>query len=140
MRSPVVKLRLHNWRSSATPAYRHGFDLSRSNSFQRQISFVRRWRSAVSFRAKAEPNLNAWAAQLLGDPTRVRCPRRAYRSRHSVRRWKRKNWRLSDLSLSPLDFNYAAQGSRDAQPSRLSGASCTRSEDQNALDRMQCSG
>jgi len=76
------------------------------------------WSSAVSFRAKAEPNLNAWAAQLLGDPTRVRC--RVERIDPGTgAAVETKELRLSDLSLSPLDFIYAAQGSRDAQPSEI---------------------
>jgi len=76
------------------------------------------WSQAVSFRAKAEPHLNAWAAQLLGDPTRVRC--RVERiDPNSGAAVETKELRLSDLSLSPLDFIYAAQGSRDAQPSEI---------------------
>ncbi|PYJ78744.1 MAG: hypothetical protein DME22_26500 [Verrucomicrobia bacterium] len=76
------------------------------------------WSQAVSFRAKAEAHLNAWAAQLLGDPTRVRC--RVERiDPNSGAAAETKELRLSDLSLSPLDFIYAAQGSRDAQPSEI---------------------
>jgi hypothetical protein len=62
--------------------------------------------------------LNAWAAQLLGNPTKVRC--RVERIDPSTgAAVETKELRLSDLSLSPLDFIYAAPGNRDAQPSEI---------------------
>ena len=71
-----------------------------------------------SLRAKAEPALNAWAAQLLGDPSKVRCRvERIDTATEAV--VEEKELRLSDLGLAPLDFIYAAQGTRDAQPSEI---------------------
>ena len=71
-----------------------------------------------SLRAKAEPALNAWAAQLLGDPSKVRC-RIEHIDTATDAVVERKELRLSDLGLAPLDFIYATQGTRDAQPSEI---------------------
>ncbi|PWT72897.1 MAG: hypothetical protein C5B46_06160 [Proteobacteria bacterium] len=73
---------------------------------------------ASSFRSAAEPNLNAWAAQLLGDPRNVRClVEQIDLATGAVS--ETKELRLSDLNLAPLDFIYATQGTSDAQPSEL---------------------
>ena len=77
------------------------------------------WHPPVaSFRAQAEPNLNAWAAQLLGDPTKVHCLVEHIDPTTDAL-VETKDFRLSDLGLAPLDFVYATQGSRDAQPSEI---------------------
>jgi hypothetical protein len=76
------------------------------------------------FRAQAEPHLNAWAGQLLGDPALVHC---------RVERFdpatgdvvETREVRMSDLGLSPLDFVYAAE----------SGAQVKRSEIEQRLLR-----
>jgi hypothetical protein len=75
-------------------------------------------RPAASFRATAEPNLNAWAAQLLGDPKKVRSQVEQLDPTTGVVS-ATKEVRLSDLNLAPLDFIYATQGSRDGQPSEI---------------------
>ena len=72
----------------------------------------------VPFRAHAEPNLNAWAAKLLGDPARVKCVIERI-DPATAATLENKELRLSELQLSPLDFIYAAEGSRDAQPSEI---------------------
>jgi len=77
------------------------------------------WESpAVPHRANAEPSLNAWAAKLLGNPTQVRCLiERIDPSTAAV--LETKELQLNGLRLSPLDFIYAAEGSRDAQASEI---------------------
>jgi hypothetical protein len=77
------------------------------------------WESpAVRHRANAEPSLNAWAARLLGNPNQVRCLiERIDPSTAEV--LETRELRLNELRLSPLDFIYAAEGSRDAQPSEI---------------------
>jgi hypothetical protein len=72
----------------------------------------------LSARATAEPTLNAWAAQLLGDPRAVRCQVEQIDTATGAVS-ATKEMRLSDLNLAPLDFIYAAQGSRDGQPSEI---------------------
>jgi hypothetical protein len=76
------------------------------------------WASASSPRADAEPALNAWTASLLGDPTRVRCQVERIDPETSEV-LEVKEFRLNDLALAPLDFIYAAEGSRDGQPSEI---------------------
>lgn len=77
------------------------------------------WTSpAVSHRADAEPYLNSWGAKLLGNPSHVRCViERIDPSTTAV--LETKELRLNELHLSPLDFIYAAEGSRDAQSSEI---------------------
>lgn len=71
-----------------------------------------------SDRSSAEPVLSAWAAKLLGDPRRVHCLVELLDPATT-------NWslltdvKLGDLHLSPLDYIYAAEGSRDAQPAEI---------------------
>jgi hypothetical protein len=73
---------------------------------------------AVSHRADAEPVLNAWVASLLGDPSRVRCLIERFNSASSEV-VETREMKLSELQLSPLDFIYASDGGRDAQPSEI---------------------
>lgn len=62
------------------------------------------------FRAQAEPQLNAWAGQMLGDPSRVRCRvERVDRGTGNVT--QAREVRVSELGLSPLDCVYAADSS-----------------------------
>jgi hypothetical protein len=69
------------------------------------------WKS--SDRSRAEPVLSAWAAKLLGDPGRVHCL--VERLDSTTTNWSLlTDVKLGDLDLSPLDFIYAAKGSRDA--------------------------
>jgi hypothetical protein len=80
-------------------------------------------KSRFPFRAEAEPHLNAWAGQLLGDPELVRC--RVERFDPATGATVRtREVRMGDLGLSPLDVVYAAE----------SGAGVKRSEiDQRLL-------
>ena len=77
------------------------------------------WESpVVPYRVNAEPYLNAWVAQLLGNPVRVRCViEQVDPATQGV--VASKEIRVSELHLSPLDFIYAAEGSRDAQPAEI---------------------
>lgn len=77
------------------------------------------WASpAVPHRSNAEPYLNSWAAKLLGNPSHVRCViERIDSSTTAV--LETKELRLNELHLAPLDFIYAAEGSRDAQSSEI---------------------
>lgn len=65
-------------------------------------------------RANAEPHLNAWAAKLLGNPTKVRCVVERFDPATGAT-LETKELRLSELRLTPLDFIYAVQGARDAR-------------------------
>jgi hypothetical protein len=71
------------------------------------------WDAAPSPRAEAEPVLNAWAAGLLGAPTRIMCLVEQLDDAGAVT--KTHDVRLSDLGLSPLDvvFNVEAQARGD---------------------------
>ena len=73
---------------------------------------------AVPVRANAEPLLNAWTARLLGAPGRVRCQvERLDPASGAVAEIK--EIRIAELGLCPLDFVYAAQGTRSGQPSEI---------------------
>lgn len=75
----------------------------------------------LQFRARAEPRLNAWAADLLGDPARVR-GRAEYlhaATRLPIATRPPVTIGLDELGLSPLDFIYMAQGDRRAQQGEL---------------------
>ncbi|MGH9892760.1 MAG: hypothetical protein ACREA0_12375, partial [bacterium] len=73
--------------------------------------------NAYQVRAQAEPRLNAWAAQLLGSPARVRCGAEyLHAERDEV--LGRKEVSLSELELSPLDVLMAV-GNEEAQLSEL---------------------
>ena len=68
--------------------------------------------SENSLRAKAEPNLNAWVAKLLGKPASVRCVvERLDPATGNV--LESKELRLNELLLAPLDFIYAIEGGPD---------------------------
>ena len=73
------------------------------------------WASSEnSFRAKAEPNLNAWAAKLLGKPANVRCViEHIEQATGNV--LESKELRLDQLQLAPLDLVYAIEGGQDGQ-------------------------
>lgn len=72
----------------------------------------------VPYRADAEPQLNAWAATLLGSPARVRCAvERLDPASGAV--LETRELRLSELRLAPLDYIYAAEGGREGQAAEL---------------------
>jgi hypothetical protein len=76
------------------------------------------WPAPTSIRAKAEPYLNAWAGALLGDPRNTRClVERLDPTTAAVA--ETREIILAELQMSPIDFIYAAEGSRDAQPSEI---------------------
>jgi hypothetical protein len=69
-------------------------------------------------RANAEPQLNAWVARLLGNPANVRCTvERLDRATGAVA--ERKELRLSELHLAPLDFVYAVAGDPGGQQAEI---------------------
>jgi uncharacterized coiled-coil protein SlyX len=72
--------------------------------------------SELQSRAAAEPLLNAWAAELLPEPRRVRC-RVQYRQGQTI--VHSLDLALSALALSPLDAVYLAVGNGQAQRSEL---------------------
>ena len=76
--------------------------------------------TAAQVRARAEPRLNAWAADLLGDPRRVRC-RADYL--HPVTGAPLAvpplAIRIADLGLSPLDLVFMAEGDERGQQGEL---------------------
>jgi hypothetical protein len=75
------------------------------------------WASpVVPYRADAEPRLNAWAATLLPDPTKVRCVIECVDRDGAVA--DTRDIRLGDLRLAPLDVIYASTAGRSA-PSEL---------------------
>lgn len=80
------------------------------------------WRtSAFRARAQAEPHLNAWAARLLGNPTRVRC-RGEYLDPHTgavVSPPGVVEVSLGELELSPLDVICMGESDERAQQSEL---------------------
>lgn len=71
-----------------------------------------------AFRAQAEPQVNAWAGQLLGDPSLVRC-RIERLDANSGAVVETREVRMGDLRLSPLDFVYAAESSAQARRSEI---------------------
>ena len=73
---------------------------------------------AFTERSDAEPILNSWVARLLGDPRRIRCLiEKLDPSTNAIQTTK--EVRIAELRLSPLDFIFATEGSRDAQPSEI---------------------
>jgi hypothetical protein len=77
------------------------------------------WAAArFPFRAEAEPQLNAWAGQMLGDPSRIRC-RVELVDRGTGHVTKRREVRISDLGLAPLDCVYAAESSAAMRTSEI---------------------
>ncbi|MDQ3257631.1 MAG: hypothetical protein M3R15_27720, partial [Acidobacteriota bacterium] len=77
------------------------------------------WQNAAqSFRAVAEPHLNAWAAKLLGNPASVRCViERLDPETDQVT--ETKELRINQLRMSPLDFIYAVEGGNQSQQSEI---------------------
>jgi hypothetical protein len=73
---------------------------------------------ATSSRSQAEPSLNAWAARLLGSPSRVRCVVDRVNSVTGALIDKREI-RLKDLRLAPLDVMYAQESTEDSRLSEL---------------------
>ena len=74
--------------------------------------------SQESFRASAEPHLNAWAAKLLGNPAKVRCAvERLEPGTGPV--LETKEVRLDELRLAPLDFIYAVEGGEGGQQAEI---------------------
>jgi hypothetical protein len=65
----------------------------------------------ASPRGRAEPALNAWAAQLLGDPARV-IVRVSYVDPATGQVLDASHVRLSDLGLAPIDLLYLTQAGR----------------------------
>ena len=75
------------------------------------------WAAAtIGHRAAAEPRLNAWVSTLLPDPAAVRCVIEAVDRSGTV--IDRRELRLADLHLSPLDVVYATVRGKTA-PSEL---------------------
>jgi hypothetical protein len=72
----------------------------------------------ASIRAQVEPCLNAWAAKLLGSPTRVRCVVDRVNIVTGTLVDKRE-LRLKDLRLGPLDVIYAQESTEDSRLSEL---------------------
>ncbi len=71
-----------------------------------------------SFRATAEPRLNAWAARMIANPANVRClVERLDTATLSV--VETKEIKLSELQLSPLDYIYAAGGGSGGQQAEI---------------------
>jgi hypothetical protein len=77
------------------------------------------WTSSPNpFRADAEPQLNAWVAKLLGNPSKVRCVvERLEPETGEV--LESKDIRLDQLSLTPLDYVYAAEGGQTGQQAEI---------------------
>ena len=74
--------------------------------------------SAISPRAKAEPHLNAWAARLLPNPTKVRClVDQLDAATGNV--LETKEIRLDQLGLAPLDYVYALAGGKGGQQAEI---------------------
>jgi hypothetical protein len=87
--------------------------------FNLQETEVHGWPGArFPFRAAAEPRVNAWAGQLLGDPARVRC--RVERFDPATGEvLDTRELRIADLGLAPLDFVYAAESSAEVKRSEI---------------------
>ena len=73
--------------------------------------------SGESFRANAEPHVNAWAAKLLCNPARVRCIVEQLDASGQV--LQSKELRLNELGLAPLDFIYAIEGGEGGQQAEI---------------------
>ena len=74
--------------------------------------------NANQVRAQAEPFLNAWAAKLLENPTRVRC-RAEYVHPQTGTVLGTTEVTLNKLQLSPLDVVFLVEGDGEAQRSEL---------------------
>lgn len=77
------------------------------------------WMNPASLpRSSADRHLNAWAARLLGPSTRVRCLVERLEP-ETNRVIETKELKLSELSLTPLDFIYAIEGASNGQQSEI---------------------
>jgi hypothetical protein len=87
--------------------------------FSGEPALPAKWSSSKnSLRGKAEPHLNAWTANLLGDPANVRClVERLEPASGNV--LESKELRLDQLHLAPLDFIYAIEGGQDGQQGEI---------------------
>lgn len=74
--------------------------------------------NAAQARAQAEPHLNSWAAQLLGDPTRVLC-RYRFLDTDGNAASEYSTLGLDALELSPLDLISIADRGEETQASEL---------------------
>jgi hypothetical protein len=82
-------------------------------------AFPAAWAPPVHpFRAAAEPRLNAWAANLLGDPARVRCVVERLDPADG-RVVESQTLQLDQLGLAPLDFIYAVEGGQGGQQAEI---------------------
>lgn len=87
--------------------------------FSGEPALPAKWSSSKnSLRGKAEPHLNAWAANLLGDPANVRCVVERL-DPVSGNVLESKELRLEQLHLAPLDFIYAIEGGQDGQQGEI---------------------
>ncbi len=73
---------------------------------------------AHTFRADAEPHLNAWAARLLGSPANVRCLIEQVEP-ETEKLIDSKEVQLDQLRLAPLDFIYAVEGGQGGQQAEI---------------------
>lgn len=74
--------------------------------------------TSISFRASAEPHLNAWTAKMLGNPRQVRCVVELLESETGTV-LDSKEIRLDELRLAPLDFIYAVEGGQGGQQAEI---------------------
>jgi hypothetical protein len=87
--------------------------------FSGEPQFPPEWASSQeSFRASAEPHLNAWAAKLLGNPASVRCAVERLEPA-SGQVLETREIRLDELRLAPLDFIYAVEGGEGGQQAEI---------------------
>jgi hypothetical protein len=99
--------------------------------------------SRTRARAVAEPVLNAWAEQLLGDPTRVRCMVQYFNPGEDPLKdapFVTRNMSLSTLDLCALDIIYAPPITNEAHQSelelRLARAALVRGQAPDATVRL----
>jgi hypothetical protein len=72
------------------------------------------WTAEYPHRADVEPNLNAWAARLLGNPAQVYClVEQLEPTTGDV--LESKEIRLHQLHLAPLDYIYAVEGGQQSE-------------------------
>lgn len=77
-----------------------------------------KWLPENPVRANAEPHLNAWAAKLLGNPSKLRCViERVEPETGAV--LESKELVLDQLRLAPLDFIYAVEGGQGGQQAEI---------------------
>lgn len=69
-------------------------------------------------RADAEPHLNAWAAKLLGSPSKLRCVVERLEPETGIV-LESKELVLDQLRLAPIDFIYAVEGGQGGQQAEI---------------------